>query len=218
MATACRVKLCAWASDMRLLYLASQSPRRCELLAQIGIAHQVLSLHHPGVADFSVDETPHPGETPEAYVQRVCLEKARAGLAMRAARQLPDAPVLAADTSVILDGEILGKPDDDAHAAAMLRRLSGREHQVMTAIAVGYQDQLLLALSTSRVTFATLDDAAIAAYLASGEQRDKAGSYGIQGRAAAFITRLDGSYSGVMGLPLYETAALLRQIGWVAAL
>jgi septum formation protein len=193
------------------LYLASQSPRRRELLAQVGIAFEVLPLHHAGIADFTVDETPHADESPEVYVRRVCLEKARAGLAMVAARGLPVAPVLAADTSVVLGEQILGKADNLDHAAAMLRSLSGREHRVLSAVAVGLGDKLELALSTSMVRFASLSEARIQAYLATGEYADKAGAYAIQGIASAFIAQLSGSYSGVMGLPIFETVALLKQ-------
>lgn len=197
--------------QLPFLYLASQSPRRRELLAQVGIAFEVLPLHHAGIADFTVDETPHTNESPEVYVQRVCLEKARAGLAMAAARGLPVAPVLAADTSVVLGAQILGKADNLDHAAAMLRRLSGREHRVLSAVAVGLGDKLELALSTSVVRFAPLSEARIQAYLATGEYADKAGAYAIQGIASAFIAQLSGSYSGVMGLPIFETVALLKQ-------
>jgi septum formation protein len=194
------------------LYLASQSPRRRELLAQVGIAFEVLPLHHAGIADFTVDETPHADESPEIYVRRVCLEKARAGLAMVAARGLPVAPVLAADTSVVLGAQILGKADNLDHAAAMLRSLSGREHRVLSAVAVGLGDKLELTLSTSVVRFAPLSEARIQAYLATGEYADKAGAYAIQGIASAFIAQLSGSYSGVMGLPIFETIELLKQL------
>lgn len=197
-------------STNAFLYLASQSPRRRELLAQVGIAFEVLPLHFAGVADFTVDETPHANESPEAYVRRVCLDKARAGLAMIAARQLPAAPVLAADTSVVLDEQILGKPLNAAHAASMLRSLSGREHQVLSAVAVALGDKIKLTLSTSVVRFAPLSEARIQAYLQSHEYADKAGGYAIQGIASAFIAQLSGSYSGVMGLPIFETVALLN--------
>lgn len=194
------------------LYLASQSPRRRELLTQVGIAHEVLSLHYAGVADYTVDETPHANELPVDYVQRVCLEKARAGMAMVAARQLSAAPVLAADTSVVLGAQILGKPDNLEHAAAMLRSLSGREHQVLSAVAVGWCGEIQLALSTSVVRFAPLSAARIQRYLQTGESADKAGGYAIQGIASAFVEQLTGSYSGVMGLPLFETVELLKQL------
>lgn len=194
------------------IYLASQSPRRRALLAQIGIAHEVLPLHYAGVADYTVDETPHVNESPVDYVQRVCLEKTRAGLAMLAARALPVAPVLAADTSVVLDAQILGKPENLEHAAAMLRSLSGREHQVLSAVAVGWRGEIRLTLSTSVVRFAPLSEARIQRYLQTGESADKAGGYAIQGIASAFIEQLTGSYSGVMGLPLFETVALLKQL------
>ncbi len=185
------------------LLLASRSPRRRELLEQAGIAFRVV--------DVLVDETVRPGEAPAAYVARVAADKARA-----AVQALPvdgRAPVLAADTSVVVDGKVLGKPADSQHAAAMLRRLSGRTHEVMTAVALADGARLHSALSTSRVRFRALSDADIDAYVATGEPVDKAGAYAIQGIAACFIEHLDGSYSGVMGLPLFETAQLLAQVG-----
>lgn len=184
------------------LFLASRSPRRAELLRQIGLAFEVIEL--------DLAEVPLPGEAAGDYVRRLAREKAGAGLLQVAA--VPGAVVIGADTEVVLDGDIFGKPADAAEAAAMLARLSGREHQVYSAVAVVSAAREAEALSASRVSFATLSPAAIADYVASGEAFGKAGAYGIQGRAAAFVRHLAGSYSGVMGLPLHETVALLAQL------
>jgi septum formation protein len=186
-----------------MLHLASQSPRRRQLLEQLGVAFAVI--------DVEVPEQREPGESPQDYVSRVARDKARAGLAA-----LPDASsawVLGADTEVVLDDEVFGKPRDAADAAAMLQRLSGRTHTVISTLwLVGgqgeYSEECL-----SRVRFGALDDGAIQAYVASGEPFGKAGAYAIQGRAGAMIEHLAGSYSGVMGLPLFETARLLRRGG-----
>ena len=186
-----------------MLYLASQSPRRRALLQQLGI--------EPGLLDVDVPEVRQPGEPALDYVDRVAREKAGAGLLK--VHSAPGALVLAADTEVILDDEVFGKPGDSADAARMLRRLSGRTHAVSTAVWLLHADGEASALSRSDVTFAALDDATLEAYVASGEWQGKAGGYAIQGRAAAFISHLSGSYSGVMGLPLFETAALLRRHG-----
>jgi septum formation protein len=183
-----------------MLYLASRSPRRRELMAQLGLRFETL--------DVEVPEQRQPGEPPGDYVSRVAREKAGAGLLEVVA--VHDARVIGADTEVVLDGEAFGKPADDAAAAAMLRRLSGRVHQVISVvwcIDAGREEH---AMSRSSVRFAALDDAEIGAYVATGEPFGKAGAYAIQGRGAAFIAHLDGSYSGVMGLPLHETARLLR--------
>lgn len=193
------------------IYLASQSPRRRELLKQIGVHFDVLLLRSDRDRNIDVDETPHPGELPEPYAQRVCQAKAQAGFEALSMRGLPAFPVLAADTIVTLDGRILGKPRDTAQAAETLRALSGREHQVISAVAMAMKEHLEMRMSVSTVRFARLDEARIKRYLQSGEHSDKAGSYGIQGLAGAFIEHLSGSYSGVMGLPLYETTELLRQ-------
>jgi len=186
---------------VRSLVLASASPRRSELLAQIGVRfrRQVVNI----------DETPRARESAEDYVRRVALEKARA-----ARRELGDdeALVLGADTAVVIDGRPLGKPADLAHARDMLRRLSGRTHRVLSAVAlVGEREALRV--SESRVWFRPLNDAEIEAYWGTGEPHDKAGGYAIQGLGAVFVERLEGSYSGVMGLPLYETAQLLKEFG-----
>jgi len=193
------------------IYLASRSPRRRELLKQIGVAFEVLVLRdHPG-RSVDVDESQHPGEGPDDYVRRVCRMKAEAGWERVLQRRLRQFPVLAADTVVCVEDIILGKPPDPSHAAKMLRLLSGREHRVLTAVALKLADRVELAVSESRVRFAELSEADVETYVASGEASDKAGGYGIQGRAGAFITELHGSYSGVMGLPLFETTQLLRK-------
>ncbi len=192
------------------IYLASQSPRRRELLKQIGIHFEPLLLRADTRRHVDVDEAPLPGELPEDYVRRLALEKARFGCDALQFRHLRPLPVLAADTTVTLDGKIYGKPDDAEHAAAMLRELSGREHQVMTAVAVAVGDRVEALISISTVKFTRLDEARIKSYLQSHEYADKAGGYAIQGQAGAFIEHLAGSYSGVMGLPLFETIQLLR--------
>lgn len=186
-----------------MLHLASRSPRRRELLARLGLAFDVL--------DVEVPEQRVSGEPAEDYVRRVAREKAGAGLLQVVA--VPDALVLGADTEVVLDDEVFGKPHGADAAAAMLRRLSGRTHQVISALSLVSAAREGQAVSVSEVTFAGLDEAAIAAYVASGEPEGKAGAYAIQGRAQAFIAHLSGSYSGVMGLPLFETAGLLREFG-----
>ncbi|MDB5783184.1 Maf family protein [Caballeronia mineralivorans] len=192
------------------VYLASQSPRRQELLQQLGVCFELL-LPRPD-EDAEALEAELANEAPDAYVLRVCEAKALAAYARRVKSERQPAPILVADTTVTLDGAIMGKPDDADHAVAMLERLSGRDHEVLTALAVVDADGVLLApvLSRSLVRFATVERAALQRYAASGEPLGKAGAYGVQGRAAAFIERIDGSYSGIMGLPLFETAALLR--------
>jgi septum formation protein len=186
-----------------MLYLASKSPRRAQLLEQIGL--------RPGLLDVDVPERRAPGEPPADYVRRVAREKAGAGLLQLAA--VPGAVVVGADTEVVLDDEVFGKPADDADAAAMLQRLSGRSHQVLSAVYVMNAARELHALQVSEVRFAALSEADIADYVATGEPRGKAGGYAIQGRAAAFVAHLAGSHSGVMGLPLHETARLLDAFG-----
>jgi septum formation protein len=190
----------------RMLHLASRSPRRSELLALLGLEFGVLALEVP--------EQRAPGEPPEDYVRRVAREKAGAGLLKVVAS--PGALVLGADTEVVLDDEVFGKPRDADAAAAMLRRLSGRTHRVLSAVSLVSREREAQAVSVSEVRFAELDDARIDAYVASGEPQGKAGGYAVQGRAQAFIAHLSGSHSGVMGLPLYETARLLRQFGVAA--
>ena len=196
------------------IYLASQSPRSRELLKQIGINFELLLLRSDPHRDRDVDETPHAGEAPQDYVQRVCRAKAEAGYSALQSRSLPPFPVLAADTTVTLDGRIFGKPDNAAQAAAMLRQLSGCEHQVLSAVAIALGGHVEVALSTSTVRFAPLDEERIQRYLLTREYADKAGGYAIQGHAGAFIEYITGSYSGVMGLPLFETVQLLRHFDY----
>ena len=186
-----------------MLYLASQSPRRRELLARLGLPFDVI--------DVDIPEHPGPGEAAEDYVRRVAREKAGAGLLQVSAS--PGACVLAADTEVVLDGRIYGKPVDAADAATMLRSLAGRSHRVLSAVYLVDAGREAEALSVSEVAFGALDEGLLGAYLDGGEWRGKAGAYGIQGAAQAFIAHLSGSHSGVMGLPLYETAGLLRGFG-----
>ena len=197
----------------RSIYLASRSPRRRELLAQIGVRFHLLLLRGEPSPDPELDETPLEGETPVTYVERVARAKALAGWRRLEQRNLPRAAVLAADTTVALGGRILGKPADRKEAAAMLADLSGSTHEVLSAIALKHDAQLECALSVSEVEFKALSAAEIRQYVATGECDDKAGAYAIQGRAAQFVRSLRGSFSGVMGLPLYETAQLLERMG-----
>jgi len=194
------------------VYLASRSPRRRELLRQIGVGFEMLVLRERTGRDADVDETPLAEETPEAYVRRVCELKARTGWRRLVERRLPKLPVLAADTTVCLSNEIFGKPTDRADAARMLTTLSGTEHRVLTAVAVQWEDRLEVAVSDTHVKFCNLTPRDIAAYVATDECMDKAGAYAIQGRAGAFVAELRGSYTGVMGLPLHETALLLTRM------
>lgn len=195
-------------ADKRI-YLASRSPRRRELLKQIGVPFELLLLRQDLRRGADVDETPLPEESPGAYVLRIATAKATTGMLQVAQRGLPIKPVLAADTSVVFDEQLIGKPEDAEHAMRILRTLSGREHQVITAVAIALRDQVQTQVSVSSVWFRELADAEIRRYVASGEPGDKAGAYAIQGRAGAFITRIAGSYSGIMGLPLAETSELL---------
>ena len=195
------------------IYLASNSPRRRELLRQIGVRFDVLLFRGGARADHDVDETPHPDEAPEAYVQRVALAKAEGGMQRVLWRHLPQRPVLSADTTLEVDGKIIGKPDDAEHAAQILRALSGREHLVHTAIALTDAQRTEHCLNTNRVRFRTLSETDIRRYIATGEPMDKAGAYGIQGRAAMFVEHIEGSYTGIMGLPLFDTAVLLERFG-----
>lgn len=185
-----------------MIYLASASPRRQELLRQIGVEFEVMPSH--------IHEVRQPGESPRDYVMRVARDKARFVTGQVRKRGLPWRPVLGADTEVVLGDEVLGKPRDRAHGLDMLRRLAGRTHEVLTGLCLVTEDAELTAMNESRVTFAALSDVDIARYWESGEPDGKAGAYAIQGKAAAFIARLEGSYSGVMGLPLYEVTELLR--------
>ena len=194
----------------KFVYLASQSPRRRQLLEQLGVAYELL-LPEPH-EDAEALEVVLPRESPLAYVQRVTQLKLDAALARRQRLGLPDAPVLCSDTTVALGRIILGKPQDAADAAHILATLAGKTHRVLTAVAVGTADQHSQAVSISHVTFAPMSAAQIAAYVDTGEPMGKAGAYGVQGRAAAHISRLSGSYTGIMGLPLFETAQLLRAL------
>jgi septum formation protein len=196
------------------IYLASQSPRRRELLKQIGINFEMLLMRSDPRRNLEVDETQHPNEQPENYVRRVSQAKAEAGYDVLKLRNVPQFPVLAADTTVTLDGKIFGKPDSAEQAAEMLRQLSGREHHVLSAVAIALEEHVEVALSTSTVRFITLSEERIRRYLLTREYTDKAGGYAIQGQAGAFIEHLSGSYSGVMGLPLFETVQLLQRFDY----
>jgi septum formation protein len=192
-----------------MIYLASASPRRRDLLRQLGVEFEVMPSN--------ILEVRQTEESPTDYVLRVARDKAQFVAKLLNERGLPVFPVLGADTEVVLDGEILGKPQDRAHGTALLRRLAGRTHEVLSAVCVVDLGSEHTALSTSRVTFCPLTEAEIAQYWDTGEPADKAGAYAIQGKAAAFIERLEGSYSGVMGLPLHELAGILKKIGKGAA-
>lgn len=190
-------------TNSQMVILASRSPRRIELLKQVGVDCIVLPA--------DINESVLENEEPAIYVKRLAREKALA-TATNMKREYSHLPVLAADTTVCLSGEILGKPVDDADAANMLRKLSGKKHEVHTAVAVCFKDKVTVTLSTTHVAVMRLSADMISRYIASGEHRDKAGSYGIQGRAGAWIKHLEGSYSGVMGLPLFETVQLLNKV------
>ncbi len=199
------------------IYLASRSPRRRELLNQIGVRFETLLLRVAPNRAIDVDEVRHESESPHGYVERVALEKVICGRRVLAERSQMFRPVLAADTIVVLDGEVLGKPDNRAQAVRFLQRLSGQTHQVCTAVALaaapGPNVVPFIATSLSKVRMRTISDAEIERYCAGNEPLDKAGGYAIQGRAAIFVEHLEGSYSGVVGLPLAETAALLARAG-----
>ena len=197
----------------RSIYLASRSPRRRELLAQIGVRFQVLMFRDTPETDPGLDEAVLAGETSRAYVERVARAKAQSGWKRLEQRNLPRAAVLSADTTVAVDGRILGKPVDRHEAAQMLAALSGRRHEVLTSVALRYESQFECALSVSEVEFRVLAKEDIRQYVATGECDDKAGGYAIQGRAAQFVSELRGSFTGVMGLPLFETAQLLERMG-----
>ncbi|CUJ67204.1 Maf family protein [Achromobacter xylosoxidans] len=191
------------------LYLASASPRRRELLTQIGLPHEVLRVPAPP----GEDEPQHPGESAADYVRRTARDKAERGRDWLRAQSLPIMPLLAADTTVILAGQVLGKPADRDDAIRILQALSGQTHQVHTAVALWSGERLLESVSITEVQMRPLQADEIARYCDSGEPYGKAGAYGIQGLAGTFIARIDGSYTGVMGLPLFETANLLRAAG-----
>ena len=196
----------------RGIYLASRSPRRRELLSQIGVRYHLLLFRSRPESPPDVDEAILPNEQPDGYVELVARAKAQAGWRLLRLRNLPFAPVLAADTAVTLDNLILGKPADRKEAAEMLAALSGRRHEVLTAVALMRDERVDSLISRSEVQFKQLTPEEIAQYVASGECDDKAGAYAVQGRAARFIIELRGSYSGVMGLPLYETSQLLEKL------
>lgn len=195
------------------IYLASKSPRRRELLRQIGVEFELLLLRDQGPRGPEVSEAVQEGEAPADYVARVAMEKGVFAKGVMERRKLPVRPVLSADTSVVLNGRIFGKPAEPKEAADMLRALSGKTHQVMTAISLHRNDESWQIMHVSEVTFAQLDEQIIKAYCATQEPYDKAGGYGIQGAAAVFIERIAGSYSGIMGLPLFETGQLLERAG-----
>ena len=199
-----------------MIYLASRSPRRRELLTQIGVRYHLLLFRErprgTAVEPPEIDETALAGESAGAYVERMARAKAEAGWRRMLQRNLPLAPVLAADTTIAFKDQILGKPRDRNEAAEMLAALSGQRHEVLTGVALKNHDELEFALSTSEVRLKALSPEEIAQYVASGECDDKAGAYAIQGRAARFVVELRGSYSGVMGLPLYETSLLLDKL------
>jgi septum formation protein len=196
-----------------LLYLASRSPRRAELLRQLDVPFEKLLLREASGRDRDVLEEALDIEPPGHYVERMARTKAQVGWQRMQNRKLAAHPVLGADTEVVLGARIFGKPRDARDAAAMLQQLSGRTHDVLTAVALRWQDRTDVEVSVSRVALRRLTAAEIERYVATGEPLDKAGGYAIQGRAAAFVTRLEGSYSGVMGLPLAETATLLARAG-----
>ena len=197
------------------IYLASKSPRRRELLRQIGVEFELLALRNDPVRGADVSEEVHPGEAPMDYVARVAREKGAFAWNIVLSRRQPMRPVLSADTTVTIDGEILGKPANTKEAVAMLERLSGRTHEVLTSVAVHGMNIAEQITQVSAVRFAKLTPEQIRAYCASPEPYDKAGGYGIQGAAAVFIEHIEGSHSGIMGLPLFETANLLRKAGYV---
>jgi septum formation protein len=199
-------------SKPTFVYLASQSPRRRQLLEQLGVRYELLLPDAD--EDAEALEWVKPNEAPRAYVQRVTLLKLEAAMARLKRRQLPAAPVLCSDTTVALGKTILGKPEDAAHAAQMLKALSGQTHRVLTSIAIGAGKKNAQALSVSSVRFAPITRAQIQTYVDSEEPMGKAGAYAVQGRAAAYIEHISGSYSGIMGLPMFETAQLLREFGF----
>ena len=196
----------------KFVYLASQSPRRSQLLTQLGVQHELLLPDADEDAEGIEAVLPH--EPPSRYVQRVTRLKLEAALQRLQRRKLPVAPVLCADTTVAMGSRIYGKPANARDVQRILGELSGREHRVLTAVAVGQGKKFEAALSVSKVRFAQLDAAWIKRYVASGEPMGKAGAYAIQGAASARIEQIRGSYSGIMGLPMFETAALLREFGF----
>ena len=196
----------------KFIYLASQSPRRSQLLDQLGVRHELLLPHAD--EDAEALEAVFTNEAPAAYVQRVTQLKLDAALNRLKKRGLPPAPILCSDTTVALGRIILGKPESPADAVRMLSQLSGKTHRVLSAVAMGTSRKCMQDLCESRVTFAEMSAAQIKAYVASGEPMGKAGAYAVQGRAAAYISHMSGSYSGIMGLPMFQTAQLLSNFGF----
>ena len=199
---------------MQTIWLASKSPRRAELLHGMGVPFEVLQFTDEAGAQYEVDETVMPGEPPRDYVQRVARDKALHAVSYVRNRGLADRPLLSADTTVAIGQRILGKPLDVVEAREILRALSGKEHEVLTAVVVIDGDTIRQALSVSRVRFMLLTDETIERYIASGEPFDKAGAYGIQGHAGIFVAEMQGSFTGIMGLPVHETAGLLEAVGF----
>ena len=197
----------------RHIYLASRSARRRDILKQMGVSFEMLLLREGAGREADFDETPLAGEDPAKYASRIARLKAEAGWARLEQRRLLRYPVLAADTTVAIGDEILGKPADREDAVAMLKRISGTTHYVHSAVAVKYNERFEEALSTTEVRLRQLEDDEIRRYVATGEPFDKAGAYGIQGRASIFVEHISGSYSGVVGLPIYDTARLLASFG-----
>ena len=198
---------------MTNIYLASRSPRRRELLKQVAVTFEIVLLREDLKRGADVDESPLANEQPDVYALRVACAKAELAARYMGRRSLPGRPVLAADTTVVCERRIIGKPADREDAVRILTSLAGRQHEVITAVALATPDRLEKAVSVSRVWFRPLGEDEIRRYVATGEPLDKAGAYAVQGRAAAFITRIEGSFSGIMGLPLAETAELLRKFG-----
>jgi len=199
---------------MQTIWLASKSPRRAELLQGMGVPFEVLQFTDAAGAQYEVDESVHPGEPPRDYVRRVALDKALHALSYMRDRQLVARPLLSADTTVALGDRILGKPADAAEAREMLGALSGQVHEVLTAVVVIDGHDIRQMLSVSRVHFMPLSVETINRYIASGEPFDKAGAYGIQGHAGTFVADMQGSFTGIMGLPVHETACLLEPCGY----
>ncbi len=199
---------------MQTIWLASKSPRRAELLRDMGVPFEVLQFTDMDGAAYEVDESVFPGEPPRDYVRRVAFDKALHAVSYLKDRGLPLRPLLSADTTVAMGDRILGKPVDAAEAREMLSTLSGQTHEVLTAVVVVEGDQIRQALSASRVQFMPLSDAVIERYIASGQPFDKAGAYGIQGHAGIFVAEMQGSFTGIMGLPIHETAQLLEPLGF----
>lgn len=199
---------------MQIIWLASKSPRRAELLTGMGVPFEVLQFTDDAGTQYEVDESVFPGEPPRDYVRRVALDKALHAVSYVRDRALTDRPLLSADTTVAIGDRILGKPADDQEAREMLTALSGRTHEVLTAVVVVAGNDIRQTLSVSRVSFMPLNAETIERYIASGEPFDKAGAYGIQGHAGIFVSELQGSFTGIIGLPVHETAGLLTPLGF----